>query len=453
MIELVKTGTTAPGQRHEHLAGGGNTNIGKIAVYAWRGPDFITDPETDSAGVGWILAENWWPYQRPSFVTPPFAGYVSGHSTFSRAAAEVLTAFTGNEYFPGGIAEFHAPKNEFLVFEEGPSEDITLQWAKYYDASDECSLSRIYGGIHPPADDIPGRLMGATMGLDAYERASLFFSGQANTTIAMTPEMPTQSPAGTSVFSGSWFDPSHNGEGWIIEVVNDKSAVIYWFTYDEDGNQTWLFGVAQRLGNTLAAQMQKTSGPMFGPGFDPEAVVLENWGTLVITFQNCESASIEYNSIIDGYGSGSLLPSRLTNILNLDCADIADSSDLQAAGYTGSWFDRSHDGEGLILEVLDEQLAVIYWFTYDKDGNQVWLVGVAQQDDNTLTANMLITSGPTFGPDFDPETLTIKDWGSIIMNFSSCEAATLNYSSALEGFGQGTLNLERLTAIFGLDCE
>ncbi|HIM56417.1 MAG TPA: hypothetical protein EYM39_06905, partial [Candidatus Latescibacteria bacterium] len=112
-----------------------NRNAGKIKLYAWRGPDFIADPSVDEAGVGWILAENWWPYQRPTFVTPPFAGYISGHSTFSRAAAEVMTLLTGDEYFPGGLGEFHAPKNEFLVFEEGPSVDVILQWATYHDAS------------------------------------------------------------------------------------------------------------------------------------------------------------------------------------------------------------------------------------------------------------------------------------------------------------------------------
>ncbi|WNH10597.1 hypothetical protein [Thalassobellus suaedae] len=57
-------------------------------------------------------------YQRPTFVTPPFAGYVSGHSTYSRAAAEVMTLLTGDAYFPGGMGEFLAKKNEFLVFEE-----------------------------------------------------------------------------------------------------------------------------------------------------------------------------------------------------------------------------------------------------------------------------------------------------------------------------------------------
>lgn len=170
-VEMVEEG--------DALAGPNNENVGKIKLYTWRGHDYITDPETDVAGVGWILAEDWWPYQRPSFVTPPFAGYVSGHSTFSRAAAEVLTMFTGDAFFPGGMGEFLAPMNEFLVFEDGPSEDVTLQWATYRDASDQCSLSRIWGGIHPPVDDIPGRLMGIEIGNDAFDLAKEYFEGNS----------------------------------------------------------------------------------------------------------------------------------------------------------------------------------------------------------------------------------------------------------------------------------
>lgn len=168
-VELVREG--------DELAGDNNENVGKIKLYSWRGPDFINDPDIDEAGVGWILADNWWPYQRPTFVTPPFAGYVSGHSTFSRAAAEVLTRFTGDEYFPGGLGEFVARQNEFLVFEEGPSIDVILQWATYRDASDQTSLSRIWGGIHPPVDDIPGRLIGETIGNEAFDFAEAYFNG------------------------------------------------------------------------------------------------------------------------------------------------------------------------------------------------------------------------------------------------------------------------------------
>lgn len=175
LIEVVTEETVKT--YHSHLAGKGDKNVGKIAIYAWRGPEYIVDPDVDVAGVDWILAENWWPYQRPTFVTPPFAGYVSGHSTFSRAAAWIMTMLTGSEYFPGGLGEFHCPENEYLVFEEGPSMDVTLQWVSYFDASDQCSLSRIWGGIHPTADDIPGRLMGEVMGPDAFIHAETFFDG------------------------------------------------------------------------------------------------------------------------------------------------------------------------------------------------------------------------------------------------------------------------------------
>lgn len=158
------------------LAGKDGENVGKVKLLAWRGPNRVKDPATDTAGVGWILAEKWWPYQRPDFVTPPFAGYVSGHSTFSRAAAEVLTLLTGDPYFPGGMGEFRIPVGEFLAFERGPSVDMTLQWATYRDAADQCSLSRIWGGIHPPADDIPGRIVGRRVGKDAFRLAKSYFA-------------------------------------------------------------------------------------------------------------------------------------------------------------------------------------------------------------------------------------------------------------------------------------
>ncbi len=154
------------------LAGPNNEHVGKIKLYTWRGPDYIPDPLTTYAGVGWILGENWWPYQRPTFVTPPFAGFISGHSTFSRTAAEVMTLITGSKYFPGGMSNFVAAQNEFLHFEVGPSETVILQWATYQDASDQCSLSRIWGGIHPPVDDIPGRLIGQELGPLAFNKAN-----------------------------------------------------------------------------------------------------------------------------------------------------------------------------------------------------------------------------------------------------------------------------------------
>ncbi|MBI1286278.1 MAG: hypothetical protein GC178_01755 [Flavobacteriales bacterium] len=166
-IELVKNDDPLVGENLE--------NLNAIKILAWRGPDVVNDPFEESAGVGWILGENWWPYQRYSFATPTFAGYVSGHSTFSPCGAEVLTQITGSPFFPGGLHTFTAKKNEFLEFENGPTEDVTLQWAKYHDAAAETCLSRIHGGIHPPCDDIPARKIGIEVAHKAIKKAESYF--------------------------------------------------------------------------------------------------------------------------------------------------------------------------------------------------------------------------------------------------------------------------------------
>ena len=172
LVEVVTAESSAPGERHEHLA----EHVGDIAVFAWRGnPE---DPSSERGGVGWIRGVEWVPYQRPTFVTPAFAGYVSGHSTFSRAGAEVLTALTADEYFPGGSFEWAVPAGS-LGHEAGPANDVTLQWATYYDAADEAGISRLYGGIHVAADDYQGRIMGAASGRAAWRLATEYFDGTA----------------------------------------------------------------------------------------------------------------------------------------------------------------------------------------------------------------------------------------------------------------------------------
>ena len=173
LVELITKETTAAGQRHAGLAG----NEGKIAIRAWSGNP--KDPKTQTGGVRWILAVDWVPYQVPTFVTPSFPGYTSGHSTFSRASAEVLTAITGSEYVPGGLDEWTTKPGELKV-ESGPTKAVTLQWATYYDAADMAGQSRLYGGIHIQADDFNGRKLGSECGKDAWALAQRYYAGQVS---------------------------------------------------------------------------------------------------------------------------------------------------------------------------------------------------------------------------------------------------------------------------------
>lgn len=173
LIELVTSASSAPGERHAALA----AFVGEIAILAWPGGP--ADPATQYSGVQWMRAKEWAPYQKDTFVTPAFAGYTSGHSTFSRSAAEVLTHFTGSPYFPGGLGGFLISKNKFLKFELGPSADIRLQWATYYDAADQAGQSRVWGGIHILADDFGGRIMGSVVGNNVYDKARTYWAGTA----------------------------------------------------------------------------------------------------------------------------------------------------------------------------------------------------------------------------------------------------------------------------------
>ena len=65
--------------------------------------------------------------------------------------------------------------------------------------------------------------------------------------------------------TGSWFDPSRDGEGLTFEVVGDTTVLAYWFTYDTDGSQMWLLGVDALDEESIAdILMERTSGGKFG---------------------------------------------------------------------------------------------------------------------------------------------------------------------------------------------
>jgi hypothetical protein len=102
----------------------------KLSYFNWRPVTAIRNALSD--GNDATQPDSAW----SSFIgTPPFPDYVSGHSTFSSAAATVLAMFygtddvsftTGSDFMPG-------------VFRSFPS---------FSAAADEAAMSRVYGGIH-----------------------------------------------------------------------------------------------------------------------------------------------------------------------------------------------------------------------------------------------------------------------------------------------------------------
>jgi hypothetical protein len=231
LIELVTADTAAPGGRHEGLT------PGKIAVRAWPGPP--ADFTNNHSGVVWIHGDTWSTYQRTSFVTPAFPGYFSGHSTFSRAAAEVLAGITGSAFFPGGMGSYSSYS---LTFEKGPSQPITLQWGTYYDAADEAGISRIWGGIHPPIDNLVGRRIASQVGKNVWALARQYFDGSI-ARVPITLEV-AQTTAGTrqlrlNVLRGFYYK------------VQSTADLTQPFT-DEPGSPALAYDTALTITNSVA---------------------------------------------------------------------------------------------------------------------------------------------------------------------------------------------------------
>ena len=187
VVEVITAETSAVGGRHEYihdlsvgLPQRGALHLGKIAVLSWPGEHPSNPPPPAPAlhlqPLRWMLARDWLPFQRKTFNTPAFPGYVSGHSTFSHAAAEVLAAFTGSQWFPGGIHQHRVPADS-LQMDLGPSQELVLQWATYADAADQAGQSRRWGGIHGAEDDLHGRILGQRAGVTAYQLARSYWDG------------------------------------------------------------------------------------------------------------------------------------------------------------------------------------------------------------------------------------------------------------------------------------
>lgn len=132
-------------------------------------------PEGPAGGLRPIAGEAWMPYQPATFPTPPFPEHVSGHSTFSAAAAEVLKLFTESDTFD---ASFTKPAHSMAFEPTLPSADLTLHWATFTEAADQAGISRVYGGIHFDNANTAGQELGRKVGAQVFEKAQKYWQGQ-----------------------------------------------------------------------------------------------------------------------------------------------------------------------------------------------------------------------------------------------------------------------------------
>jgi hypothetical protein len=143
-------------------------------IRTWAGPGL---------GTRVIDGETWVPYQVASFRTPPFAEYVSGHSTFSAAAATVLRRYFGSDAY-GECASF-APGWSRVEPGIVPARAVELCWETFSSAAEEAGVSRLYGGIHFRQGNEAGLTMGRSIGEQVWRTAGRYFDGSASAILSV----------------------------------------------------------------------------------------------------------------------------------------------------------------------------------------------------------------------------------------------------------------------------
>ena len=187
--------------------------------------------------------------------------------------------------------------------------------------------------------------------------------------------------------SGAWYSPERNGEGFTLQVLDNGTAHMIWYTYPPPGSttqQAWIYAQDGRIeGDRITfTGAFTTRGPRFGAAFDPAALQQIPWGTIEVRFTTCNDAELSYQGPAQ-WGSGSWGVTRLTALAELECTgkrQLGANGARNLSGLrsrSGLWFDPAHNGEGWTVEELPDGRAQVYWFTYDANGEQAWMLGVS----------------------------------------------------------------------------
>lgn len=255
--------------------------------------------------------------------------------------------------------------------------------------------------------------------------------------------------------SGTWYQPEKNYQGIFLEMIGGGSALAVWFTYQPDGRQAFFTAVGSVDGDRIVFPvLTKTRGGRFGAAFDPAAVVREDWGSLVFTFESCGIGYASYlpnaAAAAQGWAAEQLDAQRLTSVAGIACPGGPPAGKYLHGGISGAWYDPARDGEGWLVEVLGANLGLVYWFSYTPTGEQAWFGGVAPIVDGSILVDAALRpTGGRFGPDYDPAQVTLEPWGAFRITIADCQHALVR-AEAVAPFGSfANGRVQRLTSLAG----
>lgn len=166
------------------------------------------------------------------------------------------------------------------------------------------------------------------------------------------------------------------------------------------------------------------------------------------------------------YHTSTDLPLRLdknqgAGVVKANLATLADMVGVNSevnfnivSAHSGLWYNPEQSGHGVTVEILADNRMLVIWYVFDQLGNQIWLVGVGNYEGNTATVDVTISKLGLFPPEFNSEDVSLEAWGQLKFEFIDCNNVDFSWTPD-EGvdYLAGSMQLSRLTAIDGLNCD
>jgi len=406
------------------------------------------------------------------------------------------------------FAEPATPSVNISSFTAAPSnimedQSITLNWA----VSNATSCTALNGtsAWRALTPNPAGGSANITMTTAGSYTFTLRCTDDTNNATADSTVTVTANPQSFDMNAGlndAWFYPVTAGQGFFITVFPDIGYVsLSWFTYDtvrpdetvtanlgEPGHR-WLNALGQYAGNQAVMDITIASGGLFDT---PTEITEVNDGTIILTFTDCTSGTVEYD--IPSIGQKGVVPIQRVVTDNVAlCESIANqavtqqssttenadsdktSSNLDPviepealplvnmnAGLNDAWFYPVTAGQGFFITVFpDIGYVSLSWFTYDTvrpdetvtanlgEPGHRWLNALGQYTGNQAVMDITIASGGLFDT---PTEITEVNDGTIILTFTDCTSGTVEYN--IPSIGQtGLVPIQRVVTDNVALCE
>ncbi len=248
--------------------------------------------------------------------------------------------------------------------------------------------------------------------------------------------------------SGSWVVEGADNQNINIEILNDGRAVIF-ASLNHNSDNLWLFGVGEINNHIIDfTHVYSTNGAQFGSVFASADVNIVDEGEAQLVFNLCNQATFSYS--LAAIESNEIEISKALEIPGNECATTNKSLQI---GMSGAWFDPSRSGEGFTVYISEQngtQKADITWYTYDNNGNQLWLSGQGSVSDQSVT----ITEMKQFtGAHLFSGTTQSTLYGSLSMSWNDCNQAVIDYDFTVNNLGTGQFNVNQLTNLDNTQCN